>query len=183
MDAAVELLEKKSSQFIQLRDIADKAGVSASLLVQYFGSKEELVFEARVARLEAETMRHFGGAGEAKGGFWETLRACFEHDLAASAATRDLMSTRWWWTKEDQLRYSEATAPRTEALRRALARELETKSDDALALAYKLTTMLYAEVLRDACLADTPPEEASRQLKALLAPALEAHRNEKRVKA
>jgi AcrR family transcriptional regulator len=180
LEAAVELLEKKSSQFIQLRDIADRAGVSASLLVQYFGSKEELVFEARLVRLASETEQGFTSLAQAgqKVSLEEVLRRCFEHDLNFPAATKDLMSVRWWWTKEDEERFRKALTPRFEAIRRSLMRELGGESEQALSAAYSHVLMVYQEILRDGCVSGKTADQAMAQLKSLLAPILSAYRQE-----
>jgi AcrR family transcriptional regulator len=174
LDAAIELLAKKSAQFIQLRDIAERAGVSASLLVQYFGSKEELVFEARLARLTTETETLFAKFHEpgSKAPVAEVLRVCVEHDLSVPAATKDLMSSRWWWTDADEERYREAIKPRAEAMRRALAAYLHPKSESDLGTTHRLADMVYLEALREECQAGASAEQAFPRILALLQPVL-----------
>lgn len=176
LDAAVELLARKSAQFIQLRDIAERAGVSASLLVQYFGSKEELVFEARLARLTVETEQLFARFAEpsAKPSVGEILRVCVEHDLSVPAATKDLMSSRWWWTHDDEARFREAIKPRTDAVRRALSSQISSKNEGALSTAHRLLAMVYLEALREECQSGATAEQALPRMRELLRPVLTA---------
>jgi AcrR family transcriptional regulator len=175
LEAAQELLEKRSSQFIQLRDIAQRAGVSASLLVQYFGSKEELVFEARIARIQLESEQHFAPlASKTDLSLDRVLRAFFKRDLDFSAAAKDLMSLSWWWTQDDEKRFLEALRHRYRAIKAALRNEFAVGvSDEArIRTAAELVAVLYVHVLREACMGDSTVEQAMKRLNGLLAPVL-----------
>lgn len=115
------LLDRKSAQDFQIRDVAREAGVSASLIIQYFTSKNDLVFETALRRLEAvnaDLAARFEVAPP------ETLavamQAFFEADWPISHIIRDLMSLSWWWSPENEERVREVFQPRETAVRAAL---------------------------------------------------------------
>lgn len=116
------LLDRTSAQEFQIRDVAREAGVSASLIIQYFNSKNELVFETALRRLEAmhqDLTTRLAQSPEAS--VADVVRAFFECDMPISHVLRDLMTLSWWWSPQDEQRVMEAFTPREDALRTALA--------------------------------------------------------------
>ena len=120
--ATQSLLDRSSAQDFQIRDVAREAGVSASLIIQYFNSKNDLVFEAALRRLEgvhSSLVRRFTATPP------KTLAAVMEDfidaDWPISHIIRDLMTLSWWWSAAEEDRVNEAFRPRVEAVRAALA--------------------------------------------------------------
>lgn len=116
------LLDRSSAQAFQIRDVAREAGVSASLIIQYFNSKNDLVFEAALRRLEgvhADLLARFAAAPPAT--LAGVMEVFIDADWPISHIIRDLMALSWWWSAADEDRVNEAFRPRAEAVRAALS--------------------------------------------------------------
>lgn len=118
LTAADELLYARAARELKVRDIAARAGVSPSLVVQYFESKDALVLEIGLRRL--------GGpmpllAPDADLG--AVIGWMLDHDIENIANLRDLMRQSWWWTEATERAFEDAAQPRIAALSRALGGE------------------------------------------------------------
>jgi len=149
------LLDRTSAQQFQIRDVAKEAGVSASLIIQYFNSKNDLVFESALRRLEilhAALTEQL--AQTPPTGLEGVVSAFFACDFPVRHILRDLMALSWWWTARDDQRVAEAFRPREDALRSAL--EAAGKSFDAEDVQVLLDT--YFSGLRHVLVNNDAPE-------------------------
>ena len=111
--ATEELLSEQSARDLRVRDIAARAGVSASLVVQYFVSKDALVLDVGLRRLAAfETP-------PTTSGLHETVAAMVRTDLANAALLREVMRQSWWWPRATERAFQSALAPRRAAIQSA----------------------------------------------------------------
>lgn len=116
------LLDRTSAQDFQIRDVAREAGVSASLIIQYFNSKNDLVFETALRRLEdvhADMLARF--AATPPQSMTAVVTGLFEADWEIRHIIRDLLALSWWWSSADEDRVLEAFRPRETAMQAALA--------------------------------------------------------------
>lgn len=121
------LLDRNSAQDFQIRDVARVAGVSASLIIQYFNSKNELVFEAALRRLDAVNADLAARlAATPPTALADVLEMFFTADWAISHIIRDLMALSWWWSPADEARVAEVFRPRDEAIRASLTASGQT---------------------------------------------------------
>lgn len=165
LDATERLLETTSSQNFKVADIASEAGVSPSLVIQYFNTKDELVFEASLRRMMRLSPETFGRFADPQGDhtLWEFFDFSLKRDIGFAHVTADVMSLSWRWSPDDEVNFTAAMQPRREALAILLAREVGREvPDDSLGVA----ETLYAGILRWAIIHRSGPEEAMRKLRA-----------------
>lgn len=153
LEAAEAALETQSSRLIQLRDIAAQVGVSASLIVQYFGGKEELVFEAsmrRVIRGTQDQVAALNALPLEQVTLDTFVRTFVERDFRQPHVGRDLLSQSWWWSKKHELRLLEAVRPRLEAAHIVLASVTAAPADADLSEEIRILSDIYYSGLREA---------------------------------
>lgn len=159
LQATERLLDQTSALKFQIRDVAKEAGVSASLIIQYFTSKNDLVFEAAVRRMLALGPQ-FPSAPTSLDAVLETF---FASDMAVSHVLRDLLALSWWWSPREEQRVFEVIRPRLEAIQAALTRGGEAPSEARV----QLVLTAYMSGLRCALVAGEGPEESMRRIKVL----------------
>jgi AcrR family transcriptional regulator len=176
LEAAEAALESQSSRLIQLRDIAAQVGVSASLIVQYFGGKEELVFEASLRRLirnsqdQVATLSAIPPERMTLALFVDTL---VERDFRHSHVGRDLLSQSWWWSKKHELRLLEVIKPRLDAAHRALAAITGAPADADLSVELHILSDIYYAGLRQAWIFEMPAADAAAAITSRMARVVE----------
>lgn len=165
LDATEELLQTTASHHFKVADVAGRAGVSPSLVIQYFNTKDELVFEAclrMMLRVGPDLYRGYL-EGEVKAGLWEFLQGCLRRDIKIAHITVDLLSLSWRWSAQDEQRFTEALAPRRQALIRLLGVELApTTPSRALVAAVE---SVYAGLLREALVNRVGADQAFGELR------------------
>lgn len=139
LSATEELLSAHSARDLKVRDIAAKAGVSASLVVQYFLSKDALVLDVGLRRL-AEFAEPEAGADAAA-----AVAAMLTADQRNAALMREVMRQSWWWSRESERAFQDALAPRREALKRACPAAQPAQVDAALILYFEGLRQCFAE--------------------------------------
>lgn len=152
LKSAIDLTEDRSAQFVQLRDIAKAAGVSPSLILFHFASREDLLLEVRFMRWEQFGIREFNEwrRQHPNADLPQLLTALFYRDLERGHRSRDLMSMGYWWSIEDEKRYKGLIQVRLDATREILARTYAKAGDRALDQAVRVLTYTYTAILREA---------------------------------
>jgi AcrR family transcriptional regulator len=179
LNATKNALAERSAQFFKVRDIAKTAGVSPALVLRYFKSKDELVFEAIISEMN--------DTGKPKIDAWLSAnpQACPEDfstvmlrtDLQNGHSTRDLMSMQWWWSSLEEQAFQDAIKPRAEKYWALMLRHygLPAESEDSeLRTICQLFMVAYLECLRRAGVQRQAPETAIAELMALCAPLRQA---------
>jgi len=128
--SAEDLLTSTSARDIKVRDIAQRAGVSASLVVQYFASKDALVLDVGLRRLGAPPP-----PAPVEGGIAAIVRWMAAFDAAHKDLFREMMRQTWWFGAAEEAALDRAFAPRIEAFRAALG-GVSFDQGDALLRAY-----------------------------------------------
>lgn len=160
--AAMHMIEMHAADDIQLRDVADEAGVSAALIIRYFGSKTALVFEALMTRhcevgnVVIETAIESGEICTLA----ELLHFLVRMDIANRNRTIDVMQMGWRRTPDQEAAYNATMATRTNAARAFIAREYPGLTGERLDQCVHLIAVLYAETLRVALIQSWSSERA-----------------------
>jgi len=146
----MQMIEAGLGDDVQLRDVAREAGVSAALIIRYFGSKSDLTFEALTTRLvevdNAELL-----ARDAVGGFKaveDLIRYVLSSDMQSRHRIGAVMEMAWRRSADHEARFAAALAPRDAILRRLLKAECLKASDTAVQRAATLLRIAYFEALR-----------------------------------
>lgn len=139
LSATEALLSAHSARDLKVRDIAARAGVSASLVVQYFLSKDALVLDVGLRRL-AEFEAPEAGADAAS-----AVAAMLVADELNAALLREVMRQSWWWSSESEGAFQDALAPRREALKRASPATQPAQVDAALTMYFEGLRQCFAE--------------------------------------
>jgi AcrR family transcriptional regulator len=167
LEAAEAALETQSARIFQLRDIAAQVGVSASLIVQYFGGKEELVYEASLRRLARNSTDHVTALDALPKAQW-TIRnfiaATVERDYRYSHVGRDLFSQSWWWSADHERRLQEVLAPRLLATRMMIGHVLGVGPDIDLTEELRVLSDVYYSGLRESWTCGHSPSECADRL-------------------
>lgn len=148
----IDMIERGLGEEIQLRDVAREAGVSAALIIRYFGSKSDLLFEALTTRI-FETSNPQLAAKDARGAFKsldDLAKFVFAADLESPYRTVSLLEMTWRLRPEQEEHLHEAMALRASIVRRLLRAKAGKASDAALDTAVALIRAAYAETLRRA---------------------------------
>lgn len=165
LDATEELLQNTSSQHFKVADIASKAGVSPSLVIQYFNTKDELIFETwmrRMLRVGPSLFEPFLEPNQ-KADLFALLRFLLEQDIDNGHVTIDVMSLSWRWSAQDEFRFAEALSPRRAALTRLLTQAVAPRPVPAHAIDAAET--IYAGALRRALVHGLTVEQSFAALK------------------
>ena len=153
LEAAEAALESQSSRNIQLRDIAAQVGVSASLIVQYFGGKDELVFEAslrRMARNSDDQVASLAALQLEHLSLEAIIKVLLERDFRHAHVGRDLLSQSWWWSKRHEQRFQDVLAPRMARIQNALQAFIGAGSETDVTVELRVLTDIYYAALREA---------------------------------
>jgi AcrR family transcriptional regulator len=174
LKAAIALTEERSAQFVQLRDIAKAAGVSPSLILFHFASREDLLLEVRFVRWEElgvpelmEWRRDHPNAD-----LETVLEALFARDLRRGHRSRDFMSMGFWWSTEDEKRFQRLLQLRLDIVHEALAKMISDAAKPELDQVTLLIKHAYTGVLREAHILGLSASAAAKTLLTALAPAL-----------
>jgi len=158
----IDMIDRGVGEDIQLRDVAREAGVSAALIIRYFGSKTELVFAALTTRIEEVTNAQIT-AKDAKGGF-KTLddftKFIFSLDLESPYRTVSIFEMAWRWRPQNEARWRAVLEPRYVILRRLLAAAAPKAKSGEIEAAAALTDIAYRETLRSALIDGLTPAAA-----------------------
>ncbi|MBU6373224.1 MAG: TetR/AcrR family transcriptional regulator [Alphaproteobacteria bacterium] len=111
--AAEDLLSARSARELKVREVAAHAGVSASLVVQYFLSKDALVLDVGLRRMAEFSPPPPPSDPKA------VVAAMLEADAANASLVREVLRQSWWWPKEAETAFQAALEPRRKALRAA----------------------------------------------------------------
>ncbi|MFZ4069332.1 MAG: TetR/AcrR family transcriptional regulator [Caulobacterales bacterium] len=167
LEAAEAALETQSSRNIQLRDIAAQVGVSASLIVQYFGGKDELVFEAslrRMARNSDDQIANLTTLQLDHMSFDAMINIMLERDFRHAHVGRDLLSQSWWWSKRHEQRFQDVLAPRVALIQKVLSAYVGAPVDTDLSVELRVLTDIYYAALREAWIYEHGVPETSAAL-------------------
>lgn len=179
LEATRTLLETKSSQFFKVRDIAAMAKVSPALIMRYFNSKDELVFQAVISDMnEISTSKLLRWVETVNNlSVEDFLLQLFRQDLASGHRVRDLLTMQWWWTTVEEDIHQKAIAHRTDILLDTLLRThglpLDT-DDETLKTIVRTLGLVYADSLRRAGMMRWTPEDALKDMLATAQPLLES---------
>lgn len=158
----IDMIERGLGEEIQLRDVAREAGVSAALIIRYFGSKSDLLFESLTTRME-ETFNAQLAAKESRGAFKSLDDLCkfaLAADLESPYRTVSLMEMTWRLRPEQDERLRQAMEPRMAIVRRLMRAKAAKAGDVALETALAMASTSYAEVLRMALVHGWTPAQA-----------------------
>lgn len=163
----IDMIERGLGEEIQLRDVAREAGVSAALIIRYFGSKSDLLFESLTTRIFEKSNPQMA-AKDSRGGF-KTLddfgKFVFAADLESRYRTVSLLEMTWRLRPEQEERFNEATALRQSILRRLLRAKAPKATDSALDAVVVLIRAAYAETVRQALIHEWTPAQALERYK------------------
>lgn len=175
LTATQRLLDRTSAQEFQIRDVAREASVSASLIIQYFNSKDELVFEAALRRLESMNGELAAVLEAAKPAtLAELFEALMTRDVSAGHVIRDLMSLSWWWAVRDEQRIADAMQPRRAVLMAGLTALKAPATEDII----DTVMWCYFATLRIMLISKMPVAEAANLLAVRVAPMLTTSRSD-----
>jgi len=179
LNAARSLLEKGSAQFFKVRDIAAIAEVSPALVMRYFKSKDELVFQAALALwTEVGTPELLRWVNEQIGLTSQGFIAKLLHiDLGNGHRTRDLMSMAWWWSTIEEDAFQAALAPRVAIHKGLLLQENGLPAeleDETINRLMRASMILYVDALRRAGVLQRSAEAANAELVVLSEPLMDA---------
>lgn len=158
----IDMIDRGLGDDIQLRDVAREAGVSAALIIRYFGSKSDLLFEALTTRMQ-ETGNAQLAAKDAKGGFKsldDLAKFQFAADLESGYRTVSMLEMSWRWTPEQEERWRATLEPRADILRRLVAGQASKAKAGELAAAAHLIQLAYDDILRAALVHSWTPAQA-----------------------
>lgn len=167
--AAEDLLGKKSAQFVHIRDVAQLAGVSPALIMRYFRSKDELVFEALMRRIAARDQVAFEDFAKHNPHpeIDHLARLCFQLDAGADAhATRDLFSMAFWWTEADEAQVGHFLRARRDMCKAIVTATLALRDaapEPTVDLCVDTIFCIYAGVLREALVHREAPDAAAER--------------------
>jgi AcrR family transcriptional regulator len=177
MAAAVALTDERSAQFVKLRDIARTAGVSPSLILFHFKSREDLILEARFMAYEAGRAREIDlelQNGPAKP-LADLVLFLASGDMVAGHKVRDFMAMSWWRSIEDEARFGRCLNARETAYRRSFSLLDPPLSEAKIEALSVMATRLYIGVLREgAVLSWPPPQQVADKVTRLLLAAAQA---------
>lgn len=165
----IDMIERGLGEDIQLRDVAREAGVSAALIIRYFGSKSDLLFEALTTRV-FETSNPQLQAKESRGGFKsldDLAKFVFAADLESAYRTVSLLEMACRLRPEQEVRLREALTLRETIARRLLRAKAANATDGAVDAALALMSAMYGEVLRQALVHGLTPAQALERYKPL----------------
>lgn len=141
--AADDLLTSASARDLKVRDIAERAGVSASLVVQYFVSKDALVLDIGLRRLGAPPTPPPVAEGLAAVVGWMTA---FDH--AHADLLSEVMRQTWRFDPRQEATLTRAFAPRCDAIRSAAPDLTAAQSDVLLHLYFQAIRKSFAKNLK-----------------------------------
>jgi AcrR family transcriptional regulator len=177
LNAAIQLSQDRSVQFIQMRDVAEAAGVSSSLVAFHFKTLHDLMIEVRLCRWEdfgvPSLMAWFEANPDAT--LAEILHYYMVRDLEHGHRSRDLMAMAWWWSAVDEARYQSLLEHRIGPVRKALQRACPKMTEAQVTASIGLIRIATVGLLREAHVAKLGPVEAAAQLMAMLQPLLDAY--------
>lgn len=123
--ATEDLLSARSARDLKVRDVASRAGVSASLVVQYFISKDALVLDVGLRRMASFEPPAAAGVEGA-------VAAMLALDFANAPLMREVLRQSWWWSPETENAFQTALEPRRAAVRAAAPDALPGQVEGAL---------------------------------------------------
>jgi AcrR family transcriptional regulator len=178
--AGRERLETRSARFVSLREIAADADVSAALIVQMFGSKDELVFEVRLQQVETEIRQDLAAARLAGSGA-QPLFAFFDSRIARRMASpwviKDIQDNAWQWSGDQHARFERMFHPVGDLLA-AVMGELSRNTERAPGMSIEhfgtLARMTCESILHRAFSFNLPVEKAQQKMRSALRGLLQA---------
>jgi AcrR family transcriptional regulator len=172
----MDMIDRGVGDDIQLRDVAREAGVSAALIIRYFGSKTELLFAALTTRIE-EVANVQIAAHDAKGGF-KTLddfsKFMFALDLESAYRTVSILEMSCRWRPQNEARWRGVQEPREAILRRLLSAAAPKANPAEVEAAAALAAIAYREALRGALIDALTPAAALERFAPMRAAVLAA---------
>jgi AcrR family transcriptional regulator len=175
LDATRNLLTQRSAQFFKVRDIAAMAQVSPALVMRYFKSKDELVFQAAMALWNETGTPELLAWVEQQTNLTSQafILKLLETDLGNGHRARDLMTMAWWWSSVEEEVFQAALAPRARALMGLLLSEHglpPTLRDASLNRLLRAYGLMYVDTLRRAGVLRRTPADAAAEYENLIAP-------------
>lgn len=167
LDATNALLHTKSAQFFSLSDVAERAGVSAALIIRHFGSKDELVFQTIIHRSDVLGEAEINAAlVKYQSPTWiDFVEIVASFDFARAKRARDLMSMSWWWIAGEEDAFQKAMQPRRETLRALLAKEFDPPlSAETLETLVDLLALKYTDTVRIAFIRQQTATDAKAEV-------------------
>jgi AcrR family transcriptional regulator len=167
LDVTRARLADRSGDRISLRDLAAKADVSAARIVQCFGSKDELVFEARVLEVADNIRADVAHAMEHAEGFSQVewfLRRYVERRLLTPWVTKDTHSTSWHWTRAQFTGFLSALEPANHMIKQACRKEWglgETGFEPLFVEAATMARGVMVEALHEAIIFNQPASQVA----------------------
>lgn len=158
----IDMIERGLGHEIQLRDVAREAGVSAALIIRYFGSKSDLLFEALSTRV-VETANPQLAAKDARGAF-KTLddlaKFMLAADLESAYRTVSMLEMSWRWRPEQEERWRATQQPRHDILERLVAAQAPKAKPEHVSAACRLIELAYDDALRTTLIHGWTPAQA-----------------------
>lgn len=170
MNATIALTNERSAQFVQLRDIARASGVSPSLILFHFVSREDLILEARFQAYEngrgAELDQALANGPPMP--LPELVDMLAHGDMAGGHKVRDFMALSWWWSTEDEARFDRCLKMREAAYRRAFMMVDPPLSPSRIEALSTVAPLLYIGILRLGAVHRWPARDVAAKVTSLL---------------
>jgi AcrR family transcriptional regulator len=172
---AYEMHQRRPAATIRVADIARAAGVSASLIIAHFKSKDELLFEAFLDWFEAKLVPDLTSwaQGHPDAGLSEVLVRVFHWVGRPLHRSRDIMASSYWWTAPEAERRQRVMTPVQDLVIAKLRAAAPQARPQDLAAAEQMVQASFEACLRAAGIESMNQAAVRRLLARLCQPALE----------